>query len=160
MAILGVYDGNASAVAAAFDVRLSLACRFRGVIGLSCATERDRSVGAGVGGYTIPVVELGPVLGLERGRLRGELGLSARLGLLILQGKDMPSTHAAERLIPGMAAQLRLVGVGARFSPFATLIGSWWIGRRTLALDDNPATADLPGWDAQIGLGIFWGLGK
>jgi hypothetical protein len=130
-----------------------------GLVGLTGTTERERGVGSAVGGYTFPALDAGAALGVERGRLKGEIGLSARLGILIVRGKDLPSTHVKARPVPGMAATLRLIRIGERFSPFATVAGSWWIGRRTLALDNNAATADLPGWDAQVGLGVLWALG-
>ena len=159
LAIMGAYDGNASAVAAALELRRWLAGSVLGFVGLTGTSERERSVGSAVGGYTFPALEAGAALGAERGRLRGELGLSARLGILIVRGKDLPSTHVKARAVSGMAATLRLVRIGERFSPFATVASSWWIGRRTLALDNDAATADLPGWDAQVGLGVLWALG-
>ncbi|HEX7508919.1 MAG TPA: hypothetical protein VF550_19255 [Polyangia bacterium] len=158
LAIMGAYDGNASAVAAALELRRWLAGSVLGFVGLTGTSERERSVGSAVGGYTFPALEAGAALGAERGRLRGELGLSARLGILIVRGKDLPSTHVKARAVSGMAATLRLVRIGERFSPFATVASSWWIGRRTLALDNDAATADLPGWDAQVGLGVLWAL--
>jgi len=159
LAITGAYDGNASAMAAALEVRRRLADSVVGLVGLTGTTERERGVGSAVGGYTFPALDAGAALGVERGRLKGEIGLSARLGILIVRGKDLPSTHVKARPVPGMAATLRLIRIGERFSPFATVAGSWWIGRRTLALDNNAATADLPGWDAQVGLGVLWALG-
>jgi hypothetical protein len=131
----------------------------RGFVGLSGTTEREKIVGLGRAGYTRPALEAGPLLGLGSGRVRAELGLSGRLGLLILWGKGLPVTHATTRAMPGAAASLRLVFVGRTLSPFFTVMGATWFGKETAILDDNISTAELPRWDWQVGLGILWARG-
>lgn len=158
-ALMGAYDGNGFASGLAVESRWRLLGPLRGFVGFSATTEREKIVGLGRAGYTRPALEAGPLLGLGSGRVRGELGLSGRLGLLILRGKGLPVTHAATRALPGAAALLRLVFVGRTLSPFFTVVGATWFGRETAILDDNLATAELPRWDLQVGLGILWAMG-
>jgi len=100
---------------------------------------------------------MGPAFRLLRGRLQAEIGASARLGVAILRGKDMPITHLKMHAVPGMASNLRLVLAGEHFSPFIIATGGYWIARQQLTLDgDDAATAELPHWDAGVGLGLLW----
>jgi hypothetical protein len=128
-------------------------------VALSATTEREIDVGGGHAAYLRPSIDVGPSLGLGSHRVRAEIGLSARLGLLILRGKDLPVTHLTARAVPGLAAGLRLVFVGNSLSPFVTAGGAYWFGRESVKLDDDPATAELPRWDAQVGVGILWARG-
>jgi hypothetical protein len=158
-ALLGAHDGNGFASGLAVESRWKLLDPLRGFVGFSATTEREKTVGLGRAGYTRPALEAGPLLRLGSGRVLGELGLSGRLGLLILRGKGLPVTHARTRAMPGAAASLRLVFAGRTLSPFLTVIGATWLGRETAILDDNSATAELPRWDLQVGVGILWARG-
>jgi hypothetical protein len=91
--------------------------------------------------------------------VRGELALSGRLGLLVLRGKGLPVTHATTRAVPGLAVAARVVFVGMVVSPFLTVGSAYWLGRERVILDDDPAAAELPRWDAMVGLGILWSKG-
>jgi hypothetical protein len=51
---------------------------------------------------------------------------------------------------------VRLVLAGQRWSPFVVVGATYWLVRQELTLDDQPATAGLPRWDAGVGLGLFW----
>jgi hypothetical protein len=156
---LATYDGNAPALGAMVEVRRSLMGPLRGWLALSCSTERELRVGAAQGGYLVPALEMGPAIVLGRGRLRGEVEASARLGVIIVRGKAMPTTYVKARAVPGMAANLRLVIAGERWSPFAIAGLRAWVGRHTMTLDNDAATADVPGWEGQIGLGVLWAAG-
>ena len=159
LSLVSAYDGNAFASGLAVESRWRLLGSLRGFVGLSATTEREKTVGQGRARYTRPALEAGPSLGLGSSRLRGELGLSGRLGLLVLRGKDLPVTHVTTRAVPGAAAALRLVFVGRTLSPFATIGGVYWFGRETAVLDDDLARADLPRWDMEVGVGILWATG-
>jgi hypothetical protein len=156
LALLGAHDGNAAALGFAFEVGRPLLGPLRGWAGVTATTERERRVGPAVGGYLRPAVELGPALRLGRGRVQVDLALSARLGVLILRGKDLPVTYRKTRLAPGAAANLRLVLSGERLSPFVVIGGNAWLAPQELRLDDADATADLPRWEVTAGLGGFW----
>jgi hypothetical protein len=160
LALLGAYDGNAFGAGVASETRWSLLGPLRGFVGLSATTEREKDVGSGHAGYMRPALEVGPALGLGRGRTRGEIGLSGRLGLLILRGKDLPVTYLRTHAVPGAAADLRLVFAGKQLSPFITASGTYWFSRQTVSVDPGVATAELPRWDAQIGLGFLWAPGS
>ena len=160
LALMSAYDGNAFASGIAIESRWSLLGPLRGFVGLSATTEREKNVGPGRAGYTRPALEVGPSLGLGRSRLRGELGLSGRFGLLILRGKGLPVTHVTTRALPGMAAWLRLVFAGKTWSPFVTTGGAYWFGKESATLDGYPETAELlPRWDLQVGIGVLWAPG-
>ena len=159
LALMSKYDGNALASGLALESSWRLLGPVRGFVGLSATTEREMSVGLARAGYTRPALEAGPLLGIGSSRLRGEIGLSGRFGLLILRGKGLPVTHVTTRAVPGLAAWLRLVFVGRTLSPFFTAGGAGWLGRESATLDDNPATAELPRWDIQVGMGILWAPG-
>jgi hypothetical protein len=159
LALVSAYDGNAFASGLAIESRWRLLGSLRGFVGLSATTEREKSIGPGRARYTRPALEAGPSLGLESGRLRLEIGLSGRFGILVVRGKDLPVTHVSTRAVPGMAAWLRLVFAGRTLSPFFTVGGATWFGRQSATLDDAPARVDLPRWDAQLGMGILWAPG-
>jgi hypothetical protein len=159
LTLMSAYDGNALALGLAAETRWHLLGPLRGFVALTATTEREKSVGVGHAAYLRPSVEAGPSLGLGSHKVRGEIGLSGRLGLLILRGKDLPITHVTTRAVPGLGAALRLVFVGNSLSPFVTAGGAYWFGRESVKLDDDPATAELPRWDAQVGVGILWARG-
>ena len=160
LALMSAYDGNEFASGVAIESRWRLLGPLRGGVGLSATTEREKNVGPGRAGYTRPALEVGPSLGLGSSRLRGELGLSGRFGLLILRGKGLPVTHVTTRAVPGMAAWLRLVFAGRTLSPFVTTGGAYWFGKESATLDGYPASAELlPRWDVQIGVGVLWAPG-
>ena len=159
LALMGTHDGNALAAGLAVESRWRLLGPVRGFVALSAATEREKSVGLARAGYMRPALEAGPLLGIGSSRLRGEIGLSGRFGLLVMRGKGLPVTHVTMRAAPGLAAWLRLVFVGDALSPFFTGGGACWLGRESATLDNNPATAELPRWDIQVGMGILWAPG-
>ena len=155
LAVMGAYDGGAAG-GVAIEMRRRLLGPWRALVGLTSTSERERGVGPTTAGYTRPSFEMGLALRLLRGRVQTEVGGSARLGVAILRGKDMPVTHLKMQAVSGMAANLRVVLAREQFSPFVVATGSYWFGRQKLALDDNAATADLPHWDAGVGLGLMW----
>jgi hypothetical protein len=156
LALTGAHDGNAAAWGVAIEVRRRLVGPWRAGVGLTSTSERDRGVGPAFGGYTRPALEMGPALRFLHGRVQAEIGASARLGIVVLRGKDMPVTYRKMHAAAGMASNLRLVLAGEQFSPFIIATGSYWFGRQQLELDDDVATADLPHWDAGVGLGLLW----
>jgi hypothetical protein len=156
LVLLSAWDGKGFASGLALESSLRLAGPLRGFVALSATTERELSVGPGRAGYLRPALEAGPSLRLGRGWVRGELTLSGRLGLLVLRGKDLPITHVAIRAVPGLAASLRVLFVGTAVSPFLTVGSAFWLGRERAILDDDLASAELPRWDAMVGLGVSW----
>lgn len=156
LVLAGLYDGDAAAPGALLEVRLPLLGPWLGRIGFSASTEREESVGVGRAGYMRPAMEIGPGLSLGQHGIRGELDLSVLLGLLILQGENLPVTHARTRATAGVATDARLVFSGTHLSPFLSAGGSYWPGRQTLTIDGDPATAELPRWDAHLGMGVLW----
>jgi hypothetical protein len=152
----GAYDGNAFALGAAAESSFSLHGPLRGVVGIDATTERELGVGPGRAGYLRPALAAGPSFTLGRGRIRGELGACGRLGILFLRGKGMAVNHRTMRALPGAGAWLRLVLAGKSLSPFLHAGGTYWFGEQTVKLDDAPDTARLPGWDAQLGVGVSW----
>lgn len=157
LAVTGAYDGSAAAWGAAIELRRQVVGPWRAWVGLTSTSERERGVGPALAGYTRPAIEMGPAFRLLRGRLQAEIGGSARLGLAILRGKDMPVTHLKMHVVPGMASNLRLVLAREKLSPFIIATGGYWFARQQLTLDDDAAaTADLPHWDAGVGLGLLW----
>jgi hypothetical protein len=159
LALTGAYDGNALALGLAAETRWRVLGPWRGFVALSATTEREIEVGGAHAAYLRPSIDVGPSLGLGSHSVRAEVGLSARLGLLILRGKDLPVTHLTAHVVPGLAAGLRLVFVGNSLSPFVTAGSAYWFGRESVKLDDDPATAELPRWDAQVGVGVLWARG-
>jgi hypothetical protein len=159
LTLMSAYDGNAFTSGLALESRWKVLGPLHGFVGLSATLEREKTVGPGHAGYTRPALEAGPSLRLGNGGMQFELGLCGRLGLLILRGKDLPITHVTTRAVPGLGAALRLVFVGNSLSPFVTAGGAYWFGRESVKLDDDPATAELSRWDAQVGVGILWARG-
>jgi hypothetical protein len=158
LAATGDYDGNASAWGVAVEVRRRLAGPWRAGVGVISTSERDLAVGPGLGGYTRPSFELSSALRLLHGRVQVEIGASARLGIAILRGKELPVTHRKLHPAAGMASDLRLVLQSEQFSPFIVATGSYWFGRQELTLDDDRAVATVPRWDVGLGLGLLWSL--
>jgi hypothetical protein len=156
LAVLGVHDGNAAALGLTLEARARLVGKLGMFLAVNATSERDRAVGPARAGYLRPSLELGPTLRLGHGRWQGELAVAARLGLLVLRGRDLPVTHRTTRLVPGAAANARLVRAGLRWSPFAVVCVGHWLARQELTLDNQPATADLPRWEATAGLGLLW----
>jgi hypothetical protein len=158
LALASGFDGNAFAWGIATQMNGRLYGPLRGFVGLSAFTSRDQSIGPGYASYTRPALEAGPSLRLGQGRIQGEIGLGGRLGLLVLRGKSLTTTHWTTRTVPGASAWLSLLLAGKSFSPFVTVGGIYWFGQETATLDDSDATTTLPSWDAQLGLGVLWGL--
>jgi hypothetical protein len=156
LAVAGGYDGNAAAWAVAIELRRRMAGPWRAWIGLTSTGERERNVGSAMAGYTRPALEMGPAVRLLHGRAQLEVGASARLGAVVVRGKDLPISHLKIHPVPGAASNLRLIWVGEQLSPFIVTTGSYWFGRQQLTLDDDAATADLPRWNAEVGLGLLW----
>jgi hypothetical protein len=161
LTFVGAYDGNAAGLGAVLEVRRTLIGPIRGFVMLSGTTERDRTIRPGAASYMRPALEVGPALDLGRGSIRGEIGISGRLGLMLLHGKDLPVTHDAIHVVPGMGSNLRLIFAGKRFSPFLLAGGAYWLADQTVTLDHDPSTAaspaaQLPRWDVQVGVGVFW----
>ena len=160
VALGGAYDGNALTPGLTLESRWRVGGPWRALLGLCGTLERDERMGtAGRAGYARPSLEAGAVLALGHGRVRGEMGLAGRLGLMLLRGKDLTVTHFAARAVPGVAGRLRLVLAGKAFSPFASVEGVYWLGRQHAILDDDDMTVELPRWDAQAGLGVLWSRG-
>jgi hypothetical protein len=157
--VLGAWDGQAFAAGLALESQWRLAAPLRGFVALSATTEREISVGPSRAGYVRPSLSAGPLLQLGSGKVRGEFVLSGRLGLLFIRGKDLHITHVTTRAVPGLSADLRVVVRGKTLSPFLALGGVFWLGREHLRLDDEPATAELPRWDAMAGVGMLWSKG-
>jgi hypothetical protein len=88
--------------------------------------------------------------------VQADLAASGRLGILIARGRDLPVAHAKVHVVPGAAAKARLVLAGERLSPFVVVGTSYWFGQQQLTLDNSDAKAELPRWDVEAGLGIFW----
>ncbi len=157
LAVVGAHDGNAAALGGAIEVRRQLVGPLLGWAGVSATTERDRRVGPAAGGYLRPALDLGPAFRLGGGRVQADLAASGRLGVLILRGKDLPVTHQKVHVVPGVAAQMRVVIAGERLSPFVVVGGCYWFGQQQLWIENElTATADLPRWDVEAGLGLFW----
>jgi hypothetical protein len=156
LAINGAYDGNPLAFGFAVEARRRLLGPVFAWVGLTSTTERDQRVGPAQGGYTRPALEAGPAVRFGRGWVRADVAASARLGILIVRGIDLSVAHVRAHAVPGAAANLRLVIAQGRFSPFLAAGACYWFGRQQLTLDDNSATAYVPGWDVAVGLGVFW----
>lgn len=154
--VAGAYDGNAPALGLAIDLRRRVRGSLWGMLAVSGTTARERSVGeVAKAVYLRPAVDLGPALRLGRG-LQVDVAASGRLGLVIVYGKGLPVSHTKLHVIPGVAANLRVIVPGKRFSPFVAAGGTWWFGTHNLTIDDVQATADLPRWDLAAGLGFYW----
>jgi len=160
LAFAGAYDGNATAFGLALSASRALSGGFRAFIAASAATERDRRVGLATAGYIRPTLEAGPALRIGRGAIGAEIGLSGRLGLLIVRGKDLPITHSAAHAIPGAGAYVRLYLGSKSLVPFAFASGAYWFDRQTLTLDSDKTQSNLPRWDAAAGLGMLWAPGR
>jgi hypothetical protein len=159
LAVTSSWDGQAFAAGLAVEARWPLAGPLRGFVALSATTEREMAVEPGRAGYLRPALEAGPSLRLGAGSVQGELLLSGKLGLLVLRGKDLPITHVATRAVPGLAAALRVVFVSKTLSPFLSVGSTFWLSRERATLDDDRASAELPRWDATLGLGALLGGG-
>jgi hypothetical protein len=160
LAIEGAHDGNAAALGLALSASRALWAGVRVFAAASATTERDRSVGLGTAGYLRPTLEAGPALRLGRGVVSGEIGLSGRLGLLILRGKDLPVTRSATHVTPGVGGYVRLHVGRKSFVPFAFVSGAYWLAEQTLTLEGTATRADLPRWDATAGVGVLWAPGR
>ena len=156
VAVFGAHDGNAAALGLALELRRRFWGPWGAFLAASATTERDRRVGPARASYLCPALDLGPALRLGRGRWQADLAAAARLGILVFRGRDLPVTHRTTHLVPGGAATVRLVLAGQRWSPFVVVGATYWLVRQELTLDDQPATAELPRWDAAAGLGLFW----
>jgi hypothetical protein len=152
----GAHDGNAGALAAAFELRRAMWGPLHIALGASMTSEREQRVGVAHAGYLRPAIELGPFARLGRGGLQGELAASGRLGLLLLRGKRLPIAHRTSHLIPGVAASVRLVLARERVSPFLVAGVAYWLAGQRVTLDDDDATATLPRLDVMAGLGLVW----
>jgi hypothetical protein len=156
LALQGGYDGNGAALGIAIEARRALVGPLLAWAGVCAATERERAVGPAVGGYSRPAMEIGPALRLGHGRVQADFAASGRLGIVIVRGRDLPVAHAKAHLVPGAAAEARLLLAGERWSPFVVVGTSTWFGQQQLTLDNSEAKADLPRGDIEAGLGIFW----
>lgn len=156
LALQGGHDGNAAALGIAIEARRPLVGPLLAWVGIRATTERDRTVGPAVGGYSRPAMEIGPALRLGHGRVQADLAAAGRLGILIVRGRDLPVAHVKAHVVPGAAAEARLVLAGKRLSPFAAVAAGYWFGQQQLTLDHSAAKSDLPRWDVEAGLGIFW----
>jgi hypothetical protein len=161
LAVEGAHDGNAPALGFALSASRALSGGLRAFVAASATTERDRSVGPATAGYMRPTLEAGPALRLGRGGVSGEIGLSGRLGFLILRGKDLPVTNSAMHVVPGVGAYVRLQLGRKSFVPFAFASGAYWLDQQTLTLDNNDTLrSTLPRWDAAAGVGVLWAPGR
>jgi hypothetical protein len=161
LAVEGAHDGNAPALGLALSASRALSGGLRAFVAASATTERDRSVGPATAGYMRPTLEAGPALRLGRGGVSGEIGLSGRLGLLILRGKDLPVTNFAMHATPGVGAYVRLHLGRRSYVPFVFASGVYWLAHQTLTLDnDDTLRSTLPRWDAAAGVGVLWAPGR
>ena len=160
LAIAGAYDGNAAALGLALSASRALSGGFRAFVAAYATTERDRSVGLATAGYIRPTLEAGPALRIGHGAISAEIGLSGRLGLLIVRGKDLPVTHSAAHATPGGGANVRLYLGSKWLVPFAFASGAYWFDRQTLTLDSDKTQSHLPRWDVAAGLGVLWAPGR
>lgn len=152
----GAHDGSGAALAGAVELRRTVTGPLRIVFAASGTSERDRKIGDAHAGYLRPAIELGSAVRVGRGSLQGEIGASARLGLLFVRGKALAIAHRVSHPVPGAAASVRLVLAREQLSPFlAAGFGYWFAGQR-LTLDDDGATAQLPRWDVSASLGLLW----
>jgi hypothetical protein len=158
LALVAALDGNGAAAGIDVQGAVSLAGPLRGFLALTASTEREQKLGVARAAYLRPALEAGLGMRLGRGPLQGDLGVSGRLGVLIDRGKDLPATHVNARVVPGAAANLRLVIAGRQFSPFAVAGAAYWFGHQKLILDNDPSSAELPSWDFTAGIGFFWAV--
>jgi hypothetical protein len=160
LAVLGAHDGNAFALGFALSANLAVAGRLRAFVAASATTERERKFDHATAGYTRPALEAGPALRFGGGRVSGDIGLSGRLGILVVRGKGLSENHSATHLTPGVGAQARVQMARRSFAPFAYAAGTYWLDQQTLTLDDpGAARSQLPRWDVAVGLGVLWALG-
>lgn len=152
----GAHDGSAAALAAAVELRRAVSGPLRVAIAASATSERDRNIGGAHAGYLRPAIEVGPVVRLGRSALQGEVGASARLGLLVVRGKDLAIAHRVSHPVPGAATSMRLVLARRQVSPFLAAGFGYWFVRQRLTLDDDGATAELPRWDVTASMGLLW----
>jgi hypothetical protein len=155
------HDGHAGALGLGLLAGRAFALqgRLRGFLAASVLTEREDKVGPGQVGYTRPSLEAGPALRWGQGRLAAEVGLSARLALLLVRGKGLAVTHSATHPAPGLGAHVRFNFGGRPLVPFALVSASYWLSQQTLTLDNEPSQAWLPRWDMTVGLGLCWAPG-
>ncbi len=160
LAVEGAHDGNAPALGLALSASLALSGGFRAFAAASATTERDRRVGLATAGYVRPTLEAGPALRLGRGVASAEIGLSGKVGLLIVRGKGLPVTHSATHATPGVGAYVRVHLGRKSLVPFVFISGAYWLDRQTLTLEGATTQSNLPRWDASLGAGVLWSAGR
>jgi hypothetical protein len=156
LALQVAHDGRAGALGGSLLGARALTGRLRGFIAVAVLSEREAKVGPGSVGYLRPCLETGLALREKQRSWAGELGLSARWGLLLARGKGFASNQSASHFAPGLGAHVRINLGGRVLAPFGLVSGSYWLTGQTVTLEGDPGRTELPRWDVSIGLGISW----
>jgi hypothetical protein len=157
---LAAHDGNAGALGGQVMAQTALSSgAWRGLVAFSALTQRQATVEPGSAGYFRMAADVGPALRWQGRGAFVEGALAARLALLRLQGKGLAVTHSAFHVAPGVNSFVRAGLQGRTVSAFLFVGGVAWLNRYELLLDNARTRAELPRWDAMLGLGMGWAFG-